>query len=211
MVLLNNYIPYAPEAVIIPLVAIAIAIVFKKKYTIIACICILLCLLFFYRGASISELNDAKKYNDNVLICPCDGRVLNIVEHQDKLQISVFLNVHNIHIQYAPIRGRVRSIIHKDGEFHPAYFFEKSQYNERVETIIESFVGDIKVVQIAGQVARRIVSFLEVGQHIERGNPLGLIKFGSRIDIWIPKQHIKSILINKDHKVNIGQPIIILQ
>jgi phosphatidylserine decarboxylase len=207
---INNYIAHAPEAVILPLVLFSIAVVFKKKYIAIGILIIFMCLLFFYRGAPRAELEVASKYSDNIVIAPCNGRIMKIIERGDKLQLSVFLNVHNIHVQYVPIGGRVRSIMHKDGEFHPAYFFEKSQFNERVETIIETFVGDVHIVQIAGQVARRIVSFLEVGEKVERSDPLGLIKFGSRVDIWLPKTHVKSIHVKEDEVVNIGQPIITL-
>jgi phosphatidylserine decarboxylase len=207
---INNYIAYAPEAVIFPLVAFSLAMVFKKLYIVAAILLVFTCLLFFYRGAPAADLETAAKYDDDVVVAPCNGRIMKIMERGDKLHVSVFLNVHNIHVQYAPVGGRVRSISHKDGEFHPAYFFEKSQYNERVETIIESAVGDVHVVQIAGQVARRIVSFLEIGQQVERGEPLGLIKFGSRVDIWLPKRHVKSVIVKENDVINIGQPIITL-
>ena len=117
------------------------------------------------------------------------------------------MNIHNVHVQYAPLGGRVKSITHKAGEFHPAYFFEKSQYNERVETILETAVGDIKVVQLAGQVARRIVSFLNVGEEIARGQPIGLIKFGSRVDMWIPSANINKIHVKEGDRLRIGEPV----
>jgi phosphatidylserine decarboxylase len=145
------------------------------------------------------------------MISPCNGRVLKIKEHGTHIQISVFLNIHNIHVQYSPISGKILSILHKEGEFHPAYLFEKSQYNERVETTLGTEFGNITVVQIAGQVARRIVSFLEKGQSVERGEPLGLIKFGSRVDIWIPIESVNNILINEGDYLDIGVPIIQLK
>jgi phosphatidylserine decarboxylase len=204
---MNNYISYAPEAVIIPLALIALAIVFKRQYLAIFCIILLICLLFFYRGANLpNEVSDS-----NTMISPCNGRVLKIKEHGTHIQISVFLNIHNIHVQYSPISGKILSILHKEGEFHPAYLFEKSQYNERVETTLGTEFGNITVVQIAGQVARRIVSFLEKGQSVERGEPLGLIKFGSRVDIWIPIESVNNILINEGDYLDIGVPIIQLK
>jgi phosphatidylserine decarboxylase len=99
----------------------------------------------------------------------------------------VFLNIHNIHVQYAPVDGVVSSIAHQSGTFHPAYFFEKSQYNERLETYFRTAHGSVRVDQIAGQLARRCVSFLESAQRVTRGDPMGLIKFGSRVDMWFPK------------------------
>ena len=204
---MNNYIGYAPEAVIIPLALLALAIVFKRRYLAIFIVIVFICLLFFYRGANLpDEVPDS-----NTMISPCNGRVLKIKEHGSHIQISVFLNVHNIHVQYSPIRGKILSIVHKEGEFHPAYLFEKSQYNERVETTLATEFGNVTVIQIAGQIARRIVSFLENGQTVERGEPLGLIKFGSRVDIWIPAESVSNILINDGDYLDVGVPIVRLK
>ena len=76
----------------------------------------------------------------------------------------------------------------EQGSFHPAYLMKKSGYNERLEHQISTRKGEIKVVQIAGQMARRIVSFKKVGQTLLTGMPLGMIIFGSRVDLIIPKQ-----------------------
>ena len=202
---MNNYITYAPEAIIIPLALLLIAIVYKQRFFVVFSVIILVGLLFFYRGAKLPN----HLHSNNIMISPCNGRVLKVKDHNNgKIQVSVFLNVHNIHVQYVPIAGQIVSTVHKEGEFHPAYFFEKSQYNERVETTIRTTIGNITVIQIAGQVARRIVSFLREGQRVEKGDPLGLIKFGSRVDIWVPKQGVNSILIKEGDYLDIGQPIL---
>ena len=203
---MNNYIGYAPEVIIIPLSILVLSIIFKRRFFAVLGVILFLCFFFFYRGANLPrDLMDR-----NVMISPCNGKVLKIKEHGTMVQVSVFLNIHNIHVQYAPISGNVISIIHKDGTFNPAYFFEKSQYNERVETTLRTEFGNIIIVQIAGQIARRIVSFLEKGQDIEKGKPLGLIKFGSRVDIWMPKHSVSRILIKEGDYLDIGRPIIVL-
>jgi phosphatidylserine decarboxylase len=147
---------------------------------------------------------------ENVLLSPCDGKILRIVNHKHALQIAIFLNIHNIHVQYAPISGQIISILHKRGEFVPAYMFQKSQYNERIETVIESKLGSITVVQIAGQLARRIISFHIKGNTIKRGDPLGLIKFGSRVDLWIPVTSKPQVMVKEGEYVQIGKYIAIL-
>lgn len=204
---MNNYIGYAPEVAIIPLAILVLSIIFRRKYLAIFSVILLLCFFFFYRGAHLPE----DLLDTNVLISPCNGRVLKIIEHGNMLQVSVFLNIHNIHVQYIPIKGKIISIVRKDGEFHPAYLFEKSKYNERVETTIRTEFGNIIIVQIAGQIARRIVSFLEEGQEVEKGQPLGLIKFGSRVDIWIPRHSINRLMIKEGDYLDIGEPIIELK
>jgi phosphatidylserine decarboxylase len=208
-----NYIGYAPEAWVLPTIAFVIITaafgISKWSWVYVA---IMILMLSFYRGRDWHMgLASAPPAGPNDLVSPCDGKVIRVVEHADALQIAIFLNVHNIHVQYAPIEGRIISSKHKPGEFVPAYMFEKSQYNERVETEMETFAGRVKVVQIAGLVARRIVPFHPPGTRLNRGDPLGLIKFGSRVDVWIPKASIRSVTIRRGDRVRIGQPMLILQ
>jgi len=207
----NNYISYAPETLIVSGIFIICGFIFNSKWLLFIGIFMIVLMLTFYRGASIE--NKLKDVDLNTMISPCDGKVLNIVEHEkeEKIQISIFLNVHNIHVQYVPINGKILSIKYFPGTFHPAYMFQKSQYNERMETLFETGYGEIKLVQIAGLVARRIVSFHEEKQEVKKGAPLGLIKFGSRVDIWIPKNSVKKLLIKKDDRVHIGDQIVELK
>ena len=87
--------------------------------------------------------------------------------------------------------------------------FEKSQYNERVETTLQTVIGNVKVIQIAGLIARRIVSFGSEGQQLKRGDPLGLIKFGSRVDVIVPAHNIAKIAVKEGQSVNIGDTLFI--
>lgn len=204
-----NYIGYAPEAAIIPLVCILISL-FKKSYKIaLIFLTSLLCLILFYRGVSSADYQKLVQTPQNHIVSPCEGKVLKVIKEGNKVRIAIFLNVHNVHVQYMPISGTIKGIMHKDGEFHPAYMFEKSQYNERVETTIQTLIGDVRVIQIAGLIARRIVSFGAVGQRLERGDPLGLIKFGSRVDIEVPAYNIASISIKEGQLVRIGETLCI--
>jgi phosphatidylserine decarboxylase len=201
---MNNYIAYAPEALIVPAIAATAAIYYRSFTAAMIAVIMLIIMLYFYRGATFAVESSAT----DILISPCEGTVLGCVREQDHLRISTFLNVHNRHIQYAPIDGRITNIVHKDGQFNPAYMFEKSRYNERVETTIMTRAGPIQVVQIAGQVARRIVSMCHVGEDVAKGQPLGLIKFGSRVDVIVPFVRAKEVFVSAGDKIRVGDPLL---
>ena len=102
-------------------------------------------------------------------------------------RVSVFMNVFNCHVNRAPVTGIVRRISYHKGQFLNASFDKASDLNERNSLMIETPAGQrIGVVQIAGLVARRIVCFVSVGQRVEIGHRFGLIRFGSRLDVYLP-------------------------
>ncbi len=203
-----NYILYAPEIIIIFSVLILSGLYYKSITICTISVLFMISMLYFYRSASEKSINKAKRSHKNDIICPCDGKVLAVSSKENHIHIAIFLNVHNVHVQYIPVNGLIKSIYHKSGDFHPAYLFEKSQLNERVETTIDTKWGDIIVVQIAGLIARRIVSFHNEGDKVEKGVPLGLIKFGSRVDIWLPRQKVDKVLIKEGQLVDIGDTLV---
>ena len=197
----NNYIGYAPEYIGI-FIFLWIYAITTRNSILLACICFLtFCILWFFQGASsFPTILDPR-----VLYCPCDGTVSDIIQHDDYIQICIFLNVHNTHVQYSPFDCIVKSIQHKEGSFHPAYLLEKSQYNERTEYILHNtYFGDVKFVQLAGQLARRIVTFVEEQQSIKAMSPIGLIKLGSRCDIYV--RGFTSV--KPGDRVYIGDPLV---
>lgn len=197
----NNYICYAPEYIGI-FIFLWIYASITRNSILLACTCFLIfCILWFFQGASsLPTIIDPR-----ILYCPCDGIVSEIIQHNDRVQICIFLNVHNTHVQYSPFDCTVTSIRHKDGSFHPAYLLEKSQYNERTEYILHNqHFGDVKFVQLAGQLARRIVTFVEEQQSITAMTPIGIIKLGSRCDVYVRG----SILVKKGDRVRIGDPLV---
>jgi phosphatidylserine decarboxylase len=207
---MNTYIHHAPEAIWIPLFIVVLAQLADSATGVFLGIGLFALLLAFYRGATFPKRYQALP--PNVLTAPCDGKLLRVVHHPtiQQTQIAIFLNIHNIHVQYVPISGTLTSIVHKPGEFHPAYLFEKSSLNERVETTLSTSVGDVRIVQIAGLVARRIVSFHSAPTYVHRSDPLGLIKFGSRVDIWLPTSAIQTFLTPTEPgtRIRIGDPLI---
>lgn len=137
---------------------------------------------------------------ENLVISPADG-VINSIEHNanppqelglgksnDWTKISVFLNVFNVHVNRAPIAGRIIKINYQPGKFLSANLPEASSENERNSAVVRTKNGEeIVFVQVAGLVARRIVSDLKEGQEVKAGERYGIIRFGSRADIYLPK------------------------
>jgi phosphatidylserine decarboxylase len=181
----------------------------KRKYYLVVLYFVLLgVMMFMYRVPF--RIN---RYPKNLLVSPCDGKVMSILKINDwTTHIAIYLNLLDAHVQWSPVNGVVLSTVHKQGTFNPAYMFHKSRYNERVETIIyvPSIDDEIKVVQIAGQLVRRIVNYKEKNDRVERGELIGMIKFGSRVDLFIPHNKI-DLLINVGdtvfgNKTIIGKP-----
>ncbi len=135
---------------------------------------------------------------DGLVLSPADGIVSliqNVVPPEDLglgdkpvTRVSVFMNVFNCHVNRAPIGGVVRKITYHKGQFLNASFDKASELNERNSVMIETDAGvRIGVVQIAGLVARRIVCFVKVGDSTRIGHRFGLIRFGSRLDVYLPE------------------------
>lgn len=134
---------------------------------------------------------------DKLVVSAADGEVSSIEEvtppaelgldDEKRIRVSVFLSVFDVHIQRAPVAGTIKRIVYSPGAFVNAALDKASEENERSSMVIESHDGtQIAVVQIAGLVARRIVSFVEDLDKVGRGERYGLIRFGSRVDIYLP-------------------------
>jgi phosphatidylserine decarboxylase len=148
------------------------------------------CAYFFRDPARVTPVVDG------LVISPADGVVCSIGQHQPPpelglgvdtmLRVCVFMNVFDVHVNRAPVTGRVSRIAYKPGLFLNADLDKASEDNERNGVVIESRHGRVGVVQIAGLVARRIVSFVQEGQSLGVGERFGLIRFGSRVDVYLP-------------------------
>ena len=147
-------------------------------------------LLYFFRSPTHDHRHDA-------VTAPSYGTVQNIKDNR----IEIALNVFDVHIQYIPYKGTVKSVTHIDGKLSPILkdYFEKSDKNERCETVFDTSLGEIKVIQYAGLVARRIYNRLNQKDNVRQGDIMGMIKFSSRVDIILPKQ--LNILVKKGDKV----------
>lgn len=201
---MNNYLNYSIDILIIILLLLILSIYYKNIHLLIITILCFVFILYFYRGWD----NTIKKVKNNIVYCPCEGKILSIKKKNNHYHVAIFLNIHNIHVQYSPIAGKLIKIKYKKGTFHPAYIFEKSNYNERMISYIKSKYGVIEFHQIAGQLARRIKVFKKKGDKLKPLEPHGLIKFGSRCDLKIP---INNFILNseliKDKPIQIGDII----
>ncbi|GHA76302.1 phosphatidylserine decarboxylase [Streptomyces termitum] len=121
------------------------------------------------------------------VISPADGVVQSIMPWKDgRTRVAIFMSPLNVHVNRAPLAGTVTSVEHVPGGFVPA-FNKESENNERVVWHFDTELGDIEMVQIAGAVARRIVPYIPQGTKVEQGDRIGLIRFGSRVDIYLPE------------------------
>lgn len=135
--------------------------------------------------------------NDDFVISPADGKVSHIgkvvppaelnLGKKPMARVSVFMNVFNCHVNRAPVRGKITNIIYKKGEFVNAELDKASSDNERNSLVIDAPHGKMAVVQIAGLVARRIICWAGEGEEIATGERFGLIRFGSRLDVYLPE------------------------
>ena len=129
---------------------------------------------------------------DNQIVSPADGKIVKITEVNDPdvgdaHLISIFLNVFNVHINRMPIDGTFSTVNYKKGKFLAAFDHKASDENERTEITFTSKLGTVKVKQIAGLIARRILCYAKPSESMEIGGRLGFIRFGSRTDLILPK------------------------
>ena len=121
------------------------------------------------------------------VISPADGVVQSIMPWKDgRTRVAIFMSPLNVHVNRAPVSGTVTSVEHIPGGYVPA-FNKESEFNERVVWHFDSELGDVETVQIAGAVARRIVPYVPQSVKVEQGERIGLIRFGSRVDVYLPE------------------------
>lgn len=153
---------------------------------------------------------------DDLVISPADGRVSLIttavpppelnLPAEPMTRISVFMNVFNCHVNRSPLQGKVTKIVYTPGLFLNAELDKASDDNERNALVIEGKTATIGVVQIAGLVARRIVSFVKEGHELDAGERFGLIRFGSRLDVYVPQS--ATVLVGLNQTAVAGETIL---
>jgi phosphatidylserine decarboxylase len=136
-------------------------------------------MLWFFRDPE-------REIADGRVISPADGVVQSVMPWKDgRTRVAIFMSPLNVHVNRAPLTGTVTSVEHIPGGYVPA-FNKESENNERVVWHFDTDAGDIEMVQIAGAVARRIVPYVPRGCKVEQGDRIGLIRFGSRVDVYLP-------------------------
>ena len=174
-------------------------------------ILVTVCVYYFFRDPERYSIND-----DKFLVSPADGLITDISERSGPVElrlenttytkVSIFMNVFNCHVNRTPITGKVEEIYYKPGKFLNASLDKASEENERNYFKIKTSSGEeIIIVQIAGLIARRIVCQVEQDQELKQGERIGMIRFGSRVDIYFKN---KNILAKQGQNVVAGESLI---
>jgi len=157
---------------------------------------------------------------EGLIASPADGRLLPIVRAappaelgmgpEPRVRLSIFMDVFNVHVNRMPVDGTVISLSYRPGRFFNASFDKASEHNERMSARIRmpgtGEAGDIAVIQIAGLVARRIKCDLSQGQQVRRGERYGIIRFGSRLDVYLPDG--ANVLVQAGQRVKAGETVL---
>ena len=151
---------------------------------------------------------------EGFVIAPADGTIVAIEETVEKeifrekrLQVSIFMSVFNVHANWFPVNGTVKYVAHQNGRFMAAYLPKSTTENERSTVVITTTQGiDILMRQIAGALARRIVTYPKAGEACNVNEHMGFIKFGSRVDLFLPVD--SEVLVEMDQKVTGNQTVI---
>lgn len=170
---------------------------------------LLLCfMVFFFRDPerSIPE-------GDNNYVSPADGKIILIQDvYEEKflrgnaIEISIFMSPFDVHINRSPCKGVVEDIKYSKGKFYSAFRPEAERYNENISILLKTPGGLLLLRQVAGSIARRAICRVKKGETLEKGERFGIIKFSSRVDIYLPKETV--IRVTLGQKVKAGETII---
>ena len=196
-----------PHIIIFIIIAFIVAYIFNPIYAVIPGV-LAIYLAYFFRNPKRITLPD-----DSLLYSPADGTVMAVEDFhddeyldEDAVKVTIFLSVFNVHVNRSPMRGQIKYQRYTCGGFVPAYKKAASFENERHAIGLENDKNRILVIQIAGLLARRIVSWTTLGHNLEQGQCYGMIKFGSSTELVMPKS--VDILVKKGDTVKGGISVI---
>lgn len=188
--------------------ALTIAISFIWIWAVPFAFVLMLFMVYFFRDPDrkIPEEKD-------IFVAPADGKIIMIEEveedkylNREAIEVSIFMSPLDVHVNRSPCDGRVKSVVYSPGMFFSAYKEEASLKNENITMVLETGYGDIIVRQVAGFLARRAVCRVREGEFLKRGDRFGIIKFSSRVDLYLPSNTL--IRVKKGDKVKAGETII---
>jgi phosphatidylserine decarboxylase len=161
--------------------------------------------LYFFRDPNRTVPADA-----DAVVSPADGHVIEIVDEAMNgaagRRISIFLSVFDVHVNRSPIAGRIAKVEYKPGRFYAAMRKRASEQNEMNVITVATPRGDIVFKQIAGAIARRVICWKSPGEAVGLGERIGMIRFGSRVDVWLPSD--SQIVVRRGQKVAGGSSIL---
>ncbi len=189
--------------------ATVVLAVLQLKAAALLCLVLTGFILYFFRDPSRIIPTEA-----DLITSPADGKVIEIAKTQEPyfsgestIRVSIFMNVFNCHVNRAPVHGRVIDIKYRPGRFMSANQNRAMAENEQAAMLLEDMQGrKVTVVQVAGLIARRIVCWAEPGDYLLRGQRYGLIRFGSRLDVYLPES--TTLTVDTGQKVVAGQSVL---
>jgi phosphatidylserine decarboxylase len=203
--------PVAKEGLVfvLPSLFLSLLFCFVRVYPLAAFTLLLtLFFLYFFRNPVRSGASGADE-----LVCPADGRVMGVEElfegeflREKVRRISIFMSLCDVHVNRAPCEGSVEKVQHKDGRFKLAFKKGIGDENERNYILVRRSNERILVVQIAGFLARRIICYVRERDKVEKGEAIGMIAFGSRVDVYMPTQYLS--VVEAGQKVKSGLTVL---
>lgn len=209
-----------PESIIAPdgyrgmivLFLVTLGMLYFKHYYLAGLHFFLVCFIAFFFRNPKRVIPDTP----GALVSPADGKIVGIDQvevagHSEPYtKVSIFLSIFNVHINRSPLAGKVESLDYTPGKFLAAFNGKASSDNEQTAIRITGTEGSIIVKQIAGLIARRIVCWIKPGNQLEKGERIGLIRFGSRVELFVPEKLVSKVKINMGDMVKGGETIIAL-
>lgn len=202
---------FAPEGwpFILGSVALTVAVfAFGGRYVVIIPLILTLFMLYFFRDPERTTPLDADAF-----IAPADGTIIVIKDvfeseflKKNTKKISIFMSPFNVHVNRSPSDGKVSQVVRKRGKFKAAYSDDAADINENTSMVLDTSHGPVLVRQIAGLIARRIVCRVKEGAELKQGERYGMIKFSSRVDIFLPEN--VTIEVAMDESVKAGETVL---
>lgn len=171
-------------------------------------IALLVLSVYFFRDPERHPPDDPR-----AIVSPSDGKVIDVIEMTEPefiegkaTRIAIFLSIFDVHVNYVPYEGVVEYLRYNRGKFHPAYSDKASQENEHTVIGLETEHGKLLFKQMAGIAARRVVCHLRMGDHVKTGQKFGIIKFGSRMEVFIPSW--ATVTVKRGDRLRAGESVI---
>ena len=210
---IHNKLPVAREGIPFILIGIgftSILLIINREFLAIPLAVLTLLAIYFFRDPERTHVT-----NEKAVLTPADGKIIsidklnNVDNHfKDKaIKISIFMSIFNAHINRIPLSGKIAQLSYHPGKFFSANRDKASLYNEHNIVTLETYNRKkVVFVQIAGLIARRISCWVSKGDYVETGQRFGLIRFGSRLEVYLPSD--TTLMVKKGEKVKAGQTII---
>ena len=210
---INNKWPLAKEGLPFVLISWALTLIFLFLglfFVFVLTAMISLFIIFFFR-----DPDRRNNVEQNAVLTPADGKILEVRHFHDKgtplgepaVKVSIFMSVFNVHVNRIPIGGNIKKIAYHSGKFFSANLDKASKHNENNMITLKTHDSHkVVFIQIAGLIARRIACWVKEGESVATGQRFGLIRFGSRLEVYLPVD--SQIVVNLNQKVKAGETII---